>query len=142
MISAWPQMPPAIEGSQMQDAIPTLAVIAAFNATAVRFTGIANLRVKECDRIRALSCGLNRIKPGLAYEDGDDLVIRADRSLIGQSRPAEIETFDDHRIAMSFALAGLLVGGIAILDPACVAKTYPAYWDDLASLGVEMQVSG
>jgi 3-phosphoshikimate 1-carboxyvinyltransferase len=141
MISAWPQMPPVIEGSQMQDAIPTLAVIAAFNATAVRFTGIANLRVKECDRIRALSGGLNRIKPGLAYEDGDDLVITPDRSLIGQSRPAEIETFDDHRIAMSFALAGLLVGGIAILDPACVAKTYPAYWDDLASLGVEMQVS-
>ncbi|MFY8038518.1 MAG: 3-phosphoshikimate 1-carboxyvinyltransferase [Bosea sp. (in: a-proteobacteria)] len=142
MISAWPQMAPVIEGSQMQDAIPTLAVIAAFNATPVRFTGIANLRVKECDRIRALSGGLNRIKPGLAHEDGDDLVISPDRSLIGQVHPAEIETFDDHRIAMSFALAGLLVGGITILDPACVAKTYPAYWDDLASLGVQMHISG
>ncbi len=73
MIAAWPDMPALIEGSQMQDAIPTLAVIAAFNETPVRFTGIANLRVKECDRIRALSSGLNRIKPGLAIEEGDDL---------------------------------------------------------------------
>jgi 3-phosphoshikimate 1-carboxyvinyltransferase len=139
MISAWPQMPDTIEGSQMQDAIPTLAVIAAFNQTPVRFTGIANLRVKECDRISALSQGLNRIKPGLAVEDGDNLVIRPGHGMIGQTCPAEIDTRDDHRIAMSFALAGLLVGGIDILDPACVAKTYPGYWDDLATLGVGMR---
>jgi 3-phosphoshikimate 1-carboxyvinyltransferase len=138
MIAAWPDMPALIEGSQMQDAIPTLAVIAAFNETSVRFTGIANLRVKECDRIRALSSGLNRIKPGLAMEEGDDLIVQGDPSLIGQSRPSTIETFDDHRIAMSFALAGLLVKDIAILDPTCVGKTYPAFWDDLRTLGVEM----
>jgi 3-phosphoshikimate 1-carboxyvinyltransferase len=138
MIAAWPDMPALIEGSQMQDAIPTLAVIAAFNETPVRFTGIANLRVKECDRIRALSSGLNRIKPGLAVEEGDDLIILGDPSLIGQSRPCTIETFDDHRIAMSFALAGLLVKDVSILDPACVAKTYPAFWDDLGTLAVEM----
>ena len=138
MISAWPAMPALIEGSQMQDAIPTLAVIAAFNETPVRFTGIANLRVKECDRIRALSSGLNRIRAGLALEDDDDLIIAGDPALIGQSRPCAIETFDDHRIAMSFALAGLLVRDIAIVDPACVGKTYPAFWDDLGRLGVAM----
>ena len=138
MISAWPAMPALIEGSQMQDAIPTLAVIAAFNETPVRFTGIANLRVKECDRIRALSSGLNRIRAGLALEDNDDLIIAGDPALIGQSRPCVIETFDDHRIAMSFALAGLLVRDIAIVDPACVGKTYPAFWDDLGRLGVAM----
>ncbi len=138
MIAAWPDMPAMIEGSQMQDAIPTLAVIAAFNETPVRFTGIANLRVKECDRIRALSSGLNRLKPGLAVEEGDDLIVVGDPALIGQSRPCTIETFDDHRIAMSFALAGLLVRAVCILDPACVAKTYPAFWDHLAALGVEL----
>jgi 3-phosphoshikimate 1-carboxyvinyltransferase len=138
IIAAWPAMPALIEGSQMQDAIPTLAVIAAFNETPVRFTGIANLRVKECDRIRALSSGLNRIRPGLAREEGDDLIIAGDPALIGQSRPCTIETFDDHRIAMSFALAALLVQDIAILDPACVGKTYPAFWDDLKRLGVAM----
>jgi 3-phosphoshikimate 1-carboxyvinyltransferase len=137
-IAAWPKMPPVIEGSQMQDAIPTLAVIAAYNRTPVRFTGIANLRVKECDRIAALSEGLNRIRPGIAREEGDDLVVTGDPRLAGTPAPCEIRTFDDHRIAMSFALAGLLTPGIAILDPACVAKTYPGYWDDLARLGVEM----
>jgi 3-phosphoshikimate 1-carboxyvinyltransferase len=142
MIAAWPDMPALIEGSQMQDAIPTLAAIAAFNETPVRFTGIANLRVKECDRIRALSSGLNRIKPGLAIEEGDDLIIKGDPSLIGQSRPCTIETFDDHRIAMSFALAGLLVRDVTILDPDCVGKTYPDFWDDLGRLGVERVFGG
>jgi 3-phosphoshikimate 1-carboxyvinyltransferase len=136
-ITAYPYMPAIIDGSQMQDAVPTLAVLAAFNATPVRFVGIANLRVKECDRIRALSLGLNAIRQGLAREEGDDLIVNADPKLAGQTHAADIDTFADHRIAMSFALAGLKVHGITILDPDCVAKTYPAYWDTLATLGVE-----
>lgn len=135
LIAAFPDMPAVIDGSQMQDAVPTLAVLAAFNRTPVRFTGIANLRVKECDRIRALSTGLNAIRPGLAREEGDDLVVAADPSLAG-AYPARIDTFADHRIAMSFALAGLRLSGITILDPDCAAKTFPGYWDTLASLGV------
>jgi 3-phosphoshikimate 1-carboxyvinyltransferase len=138
-IQSWPHMPAIIDGAQMQDAIPTLAVIAAFNQTPVRFIGIANLRVKECDRIRALFNELNRIKPSLAQEDGDDLIVNGSQDLIGQSFPTQIETYHDHRIAMSFALAGLLVDGITILNPACVAKTYPGYFDDLKALGVEMR---
>ena len=136
VIAAFPHMPAVIDGSQMQDAIPTIAVLAAFNATPVRFVGIANLRVKECDRIRALSTGLNAIREGLAVEEGDDLIVQSDPALAGQSLPAEIDTFADHRIAMSFALAGLKIRDITILDPGCVAKTYPGYWDALASLGV------
>jgi 3-phosphoshikimate 1-carboxyvinyltransferase len=131
-------MPAVIDGSQMQDAVPTLAVLAAFNATPVRFVGISNLRVKECDRIRALSTELSRIRQGLAHEEGDDLVVNSDPSLIGMTRPARIETYDDHRIAMSFALAGLKIGGITILDPDCVGKTYPGYWDALRSLRVSV----
>lgn len=136
LISAFPQMPPVIDGSQMQDAIPTLAVLAAFNETPVRFCGIENLRVKECDRIRALSLGLNAIRPGLAEEVGDELVVNADPAIAGITVEARIDTFADHRIAMSFALAGLKISGIQIEDPDCVAKTYPDYWDALASLGV------
>lgn len=137
VIAAFPRMPAVIDGSQMQDAIPTIAVLAAFNETPVRFVGIANLRVKECDRIRALSTGLNTIREGLAEEQGDDLVVHSDPALAGQSLPADIDTFADHRIAMSFALAGLKIRDITILDPGCVAKTYPGYWDALASLGVQ-----
>lgn len=137
-IRMFPRMPAVIDGSQMQDAVPTLAVLAAFNETPVRFVGIANLRVKECDRISALSTELNRIRPGMAREEGDDLVVNADPGLVGQTLPARIETYADHRIAMSFALAGLMIGGIEILDPDCVGKTYPGYWDALRSLGVEL----
>lgn len=139
VISAFPDMPAVIDGSQMQDAIPTIAVLAAYNNQPVRFTGIANLRVKECDRVRALSLGLNAIRDGLAREDGDDLIVNADPALAGQTCSAEIDTFADHRIAMSFALAGLKTAGITILDPKCVGKTYPAYWDALASMGVSYE---
>ncbi|GBR05294.1 3-phosphoshikimate 1-carboxyvinyltransferase [Acetobacter oeni] len=135
-ISKFPHMSPEINGSQMQDAVPTLAVLAAFNTTPVRFTGIRNLRVKECDRIAAVRTELNRIRPGLAREDGDDLIVTGDPALAGQTLPARIETWADHRIAMSFALAGLRIGGLTILDPDCVGKTYPGYWDALRSLGV------
>lgn len=138
-IRMFPRMPAVIEGSQMQDAVPTLAVMAAFNETPVRFTGIANLRVKECDRISALSTELNRIREGLAREEGDDLVVHGDPALSGQTLPTRIETYADHRIAMSFALAGLRIGGITILDPDCVGKTYPGYWDALRSLGVRLE---
>jgi 3-phosphoshikimate 1-carboxyvinyltransferase len=136
VIARFPNLPAVIDGSQMQDAVPTLAVLAAFNNTPVRFTGIANLRVKECDRVAALATELSRIRPGLGREEGDDLIVASDPGLAGQTLPTRIETYADHRIAMSFALAGLKIGGITILDPGCVAKTYPGYWDALASLGV------
>ena len=136
VIASFPQMPAVIDGSQMQDAIPTIAVLAAFNKTPVRFVGIANLRVKECDRVAALATELSRIRPGLGREEGDDLIVASDPSLAGQVLPAAIETYSDHRIAMAFSLAGLKITGITILDPDCVGKTYPGYWDALASLGV------
>lgn len=138
LIARFPHLPPVIDGSQMQDAVPTLAALAAFNAAPVRFVGIANLRVKECDRVRAMATELARVKPGLAREEGDDLVVEADPALAGQTRPAEIETYADHRIAMSMALVALKVAGLTILDPACTAKTYPHYWRDLDHLGVRL----
>lgn len=138
VIARFPTMPAKIDGSQMQDAVPTLAVLAAYNETPVRFVGIENLRVKECDRTAALAQGLNRIRPGLATEEGDDLIVHADPSLRGATVAAEIDSFADHRIAMSFALAGLVTHGITILDPGCVAKTFPTYWDVLQGLGVTL----
>ncbi|MAZ20195.1 3-phosphoshikimate 1-carboxyvinyltransferase [Roseovarius sp.] len=138
LIAAFPDMPAEIEGSQMQDAIPTLAVLAAFNTRPVRFTGIANLRVKECDRVEALRDGLTRIRADLATVEGDDLIVHADPALSGQTHPARIDSYADHRIAMCFALAGLHIHGITIEDPDCVSKTFPNYWAVLESLGVEI----
>lgn len=68
-------------------------------------------------------------------------LVASDPSLAGQFLPAEIDTFADHRIAMSFTLAGLKIGGITLLDPGCVAKTYPDYWRALSSLGVAIDGS-
>jgi 3-phosphoshikimate 1-carboxyvinyltransferase len=138
LIKTFPHMPNVIDGAQMQDAVPTLAVLAAFNATPVRFTGIANLRVKECDRTAALAAELTRIRPGLAVEEGDDLVVWGDPALASPASLIRLKTYEDHRMAMSLALLGLRLEGIVIDDPGCVAKTYPAYWNALASLGVEL----
>jgi 3-phosphoshikimate 1-carboxyvinyltransferase len=140
-IAAYPNMPAVINGSQMQDAVPTLAVLAAFNNTPVRFVELANLRVKECDRVQALYDGLNAIRPGLATVEGDDLLVAADPALAGTRCDALVDTHSDHRIAMCFALAGLKVSGIRLLDPECVGKTYPGYWDALRSLGVTVEMA-
>jgi len=140
-IRAWPHMPAVIDGSQMQDAVPTLAAMAAFNTTQVRFKGVANLRVKECDRLEALANELSRLKPALAVEEGDELVVAGDSTLIGQTLPVRIETYSDHRIAMAMSLVGLKVKGVTILDPGCTAKTWPGWWDVLADLGVVLKFS-
>ena len=109
LIRRFPHMPAEIDGSQMQDAVPTLAVLAAFSATPVRSVGIANLRVKECDRVAALATELSRLCPGLAVELADDLIVTPTPPEC--FRAARIHTYSDHRIAMSMALAGLRCRG-------------------------------
>jgi len=138
-IEQFPNMDNVIDGSQMQDAIPTLAVLAAFNNKPVKFIGIENLRVKECDRIEALSKGLNAISNGLATEIGNDLIINANPNLKSPKNPVLIDTYNDHRIAMSFALAGLKLNNILIDNPMCVSKTFASYWEVLVQMGVKLE---
>ncbi len=142
VIAAFPHMPAVIDGAQMQDAVPTLALMAAFNATPVRFTGVANLRVKECDRLAALATELRRLHPGLAREEGDELIVSGSPELASPPALIQLQTYADHRMAMSLALLGLRLENVAIADPACVAKTFPGYWEMLASLGVELETAG
>lgn len=141
IIAAFPNMPAQIDGSQMQDAIPTLAVLAAFNETPVRFIGIENLRVKECDRIDAVHKGLMQVRAGLATVEGDDLIVHGDPTLADHDGRALIDSHADHRIAMSFALAAIKVKGVRIEDPDCVSKTFPSYWDVLRGLGVSVDIT-
>lgn len=136
VIRQFPNIPAIVDGSQMQDAVPTLAVLAAFNKTPVRFVGLKNLRVKECDRVEALREGLVRINPTLATVEGDDLLINGHPALKPQAKTTEIRTFNDHRIAMSFALAAIRVDGIVIEDPSCVGKTFPQYWVEMGRIGM------
>ena len=115
--------------SAMPDTAQTLAVAALFAEGATTIRGLHTLRVKETDRIAALASELRKLGAEVRVE-GDDLTIVPPAKL----RPASIATYDDHRMAMSFALAGTKAAGMLIEDPACVNKTYPDYFEDLAKL--------
>jgi len=119
----------AVDMASMPDVAPTLMMIAPFLSKPTRITGLATLRVKECDRIAAPTRELRKL--GVEVEEGPDWM-RISPLVPGSARPArvEIETYHDHRIAMSFGVLGSRIPGLRILDPGCVAKTYPNYWRD------------
>ena len=117
-----------INMNNMPDAVQTLAVTALFAEGKTVIEGIGNLRIKETDRISALANELTRL--GAEVEAGEDfLIIRP-----GDYKGAEIETYDDHRMAMSFAVAGLKIPGVCIKDPKCVEKSFPDFFQRFANL--------
>ena len=118
-----------INMNNMPDAVQTLAVTALFAHGETVITGIGNLRIKETDRIQALATELSRL--GAEVKSGDDfLSIRPGANLSA----TEVETYDDHRMAMSFALVGLKIPGVKIKNPTCVEKSFPDFFDRFATL--------
>ncbi len=120
----------AVDMTSMPDVAPTLMMLAPFLKTATRITGLATLRVKECDRIAAPTRELRKL--GVTVEEGPDYMVVTPLTTDPSTRRevVEIETYHDHRIAMSFGVLGSRLPGLRILDPGCVAKTYPNYWQD------------
>lgn len=117
-----------IDMGDMPDVVQTLAAVAVFAQGRTRVRNVKNMRIKETDRIAAVVNELRRMGiSAVEYEDGFEI----EPSL---PRPAEIETYDDHRMAMSFALIGLRSHGIRIKNPECVAKTFPDYFQRLEAL--------
>ncbi|HUO05883.1 MAG TPA: 3-phosphoshikimate 1-carboxyvinyltransferase [Candidatus Binataceae bacterium] len=114
--------------SGMPDMVPTLAAIAPFASSPTTIRGVGFIRHHESDRIRALATELHRL--GASAEETEDGLVIQPSTL----HPAAIETYDDHRIAMSFAIAGLKLGGVRIKNPGCVSKTFPDFFEKLASL--------
>jgi 3-phosphoshikimate 1-carboxyvinyltransferase len=117
--------------NSMPDMVPTLAAIAPFASSLTKIRNVAFIRHHESDRIRALATELRRIGADV-NETEDGLEIRP-----STMHPAPIETYDDHRIAMSFAVLGLKLPGLKIKHPGCVAKTFPDFFDRLAALGAK-----
>ncbi|MBW2713724.1 MAG: 3-phosphoshikimate 1-carboxyvinyltransferase [Deltaproteobacteria bacterium] len=117
-----------VDMNDLPDAVLAFAVVAAFAEGPSAVRNVANLRLKECDRLEALENELNRIGVQASTTE-DSLFINP-----GELHGAEIETYDDHRVAMAFALVGLCVPGIAIKDPGCVSKSWPQYFDELDKL--------
>jgi 3-phosphoshikimate 1-carboxyvinyltransferase len=115
--------------NEVPDMVPALAVVSAFRRGKTLLGNILHLRVKESDRIEALSNELRRIGANVEEKkEGMTVQGMADRG-------AEIECYSDHRIAMSFAVAGLAIEGMVIKDPDCVQKSFPDFWGKLKSLG-------
>ena len=117
-----------VDMAEISDTAQTLAAIAPFADSPTRVTGIGFIRAKETDRIAAVVTELKRLGIS-AVEEPDGFLIHP-----GVPNPGEVQTYRDHRMAMSFALVGLRSAGIQIADPACVAKTYPNFWNDLETL--------
>ncbi|MGC9109445.1 MAG: 3-phosphoshikimate 1-carboxyvinyltransferase [Caldimicrobium sp.] len=106
------------------DLFPTLAVIGAVSEGRTVLYGAPHLRYKETDRIKAMAKELSKL--GVKVEEiPDGLIIYRGESF----NPAQIETYDDHRIAMAFAVLGLRVGPLKIENPGCVAKSFPEFWE-------------
>ena len=117
-----------VDMNDISDTVMTLAAVACFADGPTTIRNIAHIRHKETDRLTALATELRRV--GAAVEEFADGLTIIPRPLHG----AEIETYNDHRMAMSMALVGLRVPGIIIKDPGCVAKTYPRFFEDLEKL--------
>ena len=113
---------------RMPDAALGLSVMCLFAEAPSRLRRLGTLRVKETDRLAALATEITRAGAE-AVVDGDDLLIRP-----GSLRPARFRTYDDHRMAMSFALVGLRQEGVEISDPGCVTKTWPGFFTMLERL--------
>lgn len=112
----------------MPDMVPTLAAIAPFASSPTKIRNVAFIRHHESDRIRVLATELRRLGASVVEAD-DGLEIEP-----SAMRPASVETYDDHRIAMSFAVTGLKLAGLKIKNPDCVAKTFPDFFARLSRL--------
>ena len=117
-----------IDMSSMPDIVPTIAALAPFASSPTVIRNVAFIRLHESDRLAALATELRRI--GVEVEEFDD-GLRIKPSTL---KPGLIQTYDDHRIAMSFSIVGTKVKGIRIANPRCVSKTYPNFFLDLAGI--------
>lgn len=117
-----------VDMNAISDTVQTLATVALFAAGPTTITGVGHIRHKETDRIGDLARELRKL--GAAVDEFDDGL----RITPGPLHGAAIDTYNDHRMAMSLALAGLRIPGVVINDPGCTAKTYPRFFEDFAKL--------
>lgn len=117
-----------VDMADMPDLVPTLAVVASFAKGHTVIKNVAHLRAKESDRLSAISTELSKMGISVTVTD-KDLIITG-----GNPHGAVIECYKDHRIAMSFAMAGLVVPGVTITDKKCVEKSFPKFWEVLDAL--------
>lgn len=121
-------LPEEINAEDFPDQAMTLAVLAAFAERTTKISGVRSLRVKETERVRAVENELGKM--GIKTESTEDQLIIYG----GKPKPARIDTYNDHRIAMSFAVASAKLEGVRIFNPEVVNKTFPKFWDELGKV--------
>jgi len=119
------------------DVVPTLAVVAARASGRTVISNVAHLRIKESDRLHVMATELAKL--GVKVEERADALLIEGQGSRAALHGAEIKTYKDHRIAMSFAVAGLFVPGVRVLGEACVSKSFPDFWEKFAGLYVNKQ---
>ncbi len=119
--------------SLMPDTAQTLATVAACAEGTTVIRGLSTLKVKETDRLEALRAELSKM--GIQADTGPDYIAVHG----GTPRPAQIATYDDHRMAMSFAILAVRTGNLRIIDPKVVEKSFPDFWQTLAYLGIRSE---
>ncbi len=117
-----------VDMNELPDCVPTLAVVAAFAEGPTTIRRIGHLKYKESNRLQAIASELEKLGASVGIGD-DELTITP-----GPLRGGMIDTYKDHRIAMSFAVAGLRIPGVCITDPGCVEKSFPGFWEEFQKL--------
>jgi 3-phosphoshikimate 1-carboxyvinyltransferase len=120
-----------VDMNAISDTVQTLSVVALFAEGATRIRNVGHIRHKETDRIGAVATELRKLG-ATVHEHDDGLTIEP--PLPNLLKAATVDTYQDHRMAMSFALAGLRIPGVRIANPTCVDKTYPRFFEDLTAL--------
>jgi len=133
LVAQGPWRPAYSRQTDLADSIMTAIVLAPFAPATTRFTELGRLRVQECERVKALRTELGKCGARVE-ESGDTLTIHP-----GPLHGAEIETYNDHRVAMCFGMLGLRVPGMRVRHPACVRKTFPNFFAKLAELGTVIE---
>ncbi len=119
-----------IDMNAISDTVPTLAAVACFATSSTTIQNVAHIRHKETDRIAAIATELRKL--GIQVDEIKDGLTITPKAMLG----CVLDTYNDHRMAMSLALIGLKVPGVAIRNPGCVAKTYPGFWHDFDRLRI------
>lgn len=122
-----------VDMGNMPDVAPTLAIVAAFSEGTTIINNVAHLRIKECDRLSAMVTELRKL--GAVVEEEQDRMIIHGKAGGINLHGASIETYNDHRIAMCFGIAGLQIEGVQINGEGCVVKSFPDFWQRFKLLG-------
>ena len=125
---------------EMPDLAQTFVVTCCMMGVPFHFTGLQSLKIKETDRIEALKKEMSKLGFELEVRNDSELIWNGRRVVVKNADEMAIDTYEDHRMAMAFAPVALVDGRVVINNPQVVSKSYPRYWEDLKSVGFEIDV--